>query len=118
MNVDNRSKPHENGPAAHFSVALFSAQFYSRGDTARILPLGSANCGHWTEQARTACKRRHRELRELIGVSAGHKPAVRTNLQPQFFPERLALLETFEELFENADHNRVDADAFRFSPLF
>jgi len=41
-----------------------------------------------------------------------------TNLQPQFFPERLAFLQVLEELFEDADHNRVDADAFGFGPLF
>jgi hypothetical protein len=43
---------------------------------------------------------------------------VRSNLQPQFFPESLAFLEALEELFEGADHNGVDADAFCFSPLF
>jgi len=31
-------------------------------------------------------------------VSARHKSAVSTNLQPQFFPERLAFLEALEEL--------------------
>ena len=41
-----------------------------------------------------------------------------TNLQPQLFPERLAFLQAIEELFEDADHYRVDADAFRFGPLF
>ena len=40
------------------------------------------------------------------------------NLQPQFFPERLALLEVPKELFEDADHNRIHADAFGFGPLF
>ena len=40
------------------------------------------------------------------------------NLQAQFFSQRLALLEALEELFEDADHNRVDADAFGFGPLF
>ena len=43
---------------------------------------------------------------------------MRANLQPQFFPECLALLEALEELFEDADHNRIDADAFVFGPLF
>ena len=43
---------------------------------------------------------------------------MRTNLQPQFFPERLAFLEALKELFENAHCNRIDADAFRFGPLF
>ena len=32
--------------------------------------------------------------------------------------QRLALLEALEELFEDADHNRVDADAFGFGPFF
>ena len=41
-----------------------------------------------------------------------------TNLQPQFFSERLALLEALEELFEDAHHNRVDADTFGFGPFF
>jgi hypothetical protein len=40
-----------------------------------------------------------------------------SKLELQFFPERLALLEAFEELFEDADDNRVYADAFRFGPL-
>ena len=40
------------------------------------------------------------------------------NLQPQLFAERLAFLEALEELFEDADYNRVDADAFGFGPLF
>src|ERR1017187_7329789 len=43
---------------------------------------------------------------------------MRTNLQPQFFPERLAFLEALKELFENAHCNRIDDDAFRFGPLF
>ena len=38
-------------------------------------------------------------------------------LKLQLFPERLALLEALEELFEDADHNRVDADASGFGPL-
>jgi len=42
---------------------------------------------------------------------------MRTNLQPQFFPERLALLESLEEFIENADNDGVDADAFRFGPF-
>jgi hypothetical protein len=42
---------------------------------------------------------------------------VRTNLQPQFFPQRLALLEALEELFEDADDDCVDADAFGFGPF-
>ena len=42
---------------------------------------------------------------------------MRPNLQPQFFAERLALLEALEELFEDADDNCVDADALRFGPL-
>ena len=55
--------------------------------------------------------------RENGRFSARHKSAVRTNLQPQFFPERLALLEALEELFEDADHDRIDADAFGFGPF-
>ncbi len=39
-------------------------------------------------------------------------------LKLQLFPERLALLEALEELFEDANHNRVDADAFGFGPIF
>ena len=56
--------------------------------------------------------------RERSYDSARHKTPVRTNLQPQFFPERLALLQALEELFEDAHHNRVDADAFGLGPLF
>ena len=56
--------------------------------------------------------------RENGRYSARHKSTVRTNLQPQFFSQRLALLEALEELSEHADHNRVDADAFGFGPLF
>ncbi len=55
--------------------------------------------------------------REISRASAWHKPAVSTNLQPQFFPERLAFLESLEELFEDADHNRINADAFGFGPI-
>ena len=43
---------------------------------------------------------------------------MRPNLQPQFFPERLAALEALEELVQDADDDCVDADAFRFGPLF
>ena len=50
-------------------------------------------------------------------VSARHKSAVRTNLQPQFFPERFAFFEALEELIENADNDSVYADPFRFSPF-
>jgi len=46
---------------------------------------------------------------------SGHKAAMRTNLQPQFFSERLALFEVLEEFIENADNDGIDADAFRFS---
>ena len=38
-------------------------------------------------------------------------------LKLQLFPERLALLEALEELFEDAHDNRVNADTFRFGPL-
>jgi hypothetical protein len=37
-------------------------------------------------------------------------------LKPQFFPERFALLEALEELFEDADDNRVDTDPLGFCP--
>jgi len=47
-----------------------------------------------------------------------HKSPMRTNLQSQFFSERLAFLEALEELFEDADHNRIHANAFGFGPLF
>ncbi len=40
-----------------------------------------------------------------------------TNLPSQLFPERLAFLEALEELFEDADHNRIHADAFGFGPF-
>jgi len=55
--------------------------------------------------------------REISRASAWHKPAVSTNLQPQFFPERLAFLEALEELIENADHNGVDTNALGFGPI-
>jgi len=42
---------------------------------------------------------------------------MRTNLQPQFFPECLAFLQALEEFVENADNDGVDANAFRFSPF-
>jgi hypothetical protein len=38
-------------------------------------------------------------------------------LKPKLFPEGLAPLEVLEEMFQNADDNCVDADAFLFSPL-
>ena len=43
---------------------------------------------------------------------------MRANLQAKFFSERFAFPEALEELFEDADHNRVDADAFGFGPIF
>ena len=46
-----------------------------------------------------------------------HKSAPRANLQPQFFPESLATLQTLEELFQNTHHNGIDADAFFFGPF-
>ena len=39
-------------------------------------------------------------------------------LQPQFFSQRLALLEAREELVEEADDDCVDTDAFGFGPVF
>ena len=57
------------------------------------------------------------KMRGVAAFSARHKSPVRTNLQPQFFPERLALLQSLEELIQNADNNGVDADAFRFGPF-
>ncbi len=41
-----------------------------------------------------------------------------TKLKPQFFLERLALLEAREELFEDTHNNRVDADPFGLCPFF
>ena len=43
---------------------------------------------------------------------------MRANLQAKFFSERFAFPEALEELFEDADHNRVDADSLRFGPIF
>jgi hypothetical protein len=43
---------------------------------------------------------------------------VRTSLQAQFLPKRFAAFEALEELFQDADHNRVDADAFGLGPIF
>jgi len=40
-----------------------------------------------------------------------------TKLKPQFFLERLALLEALEELFEDAHNNCVDADPFGLCPF-
>ena len=56
-------------------------------------------------------------VENLSHCSTGHKSPVRTNLQTQFFAERLAFLEALEELFEDADHNRIHADAFGFGPI-
>jgi hypothetical protein len=42
---------------------------------------------------------------------------MRANLRPQFFSQRLAPLEASEELFEDADNDGVDADAFGFGPF-
>ena len=41
-----------------------------------------------------------------------------TKLKPQFFLERLALLEAREELFEDTHNNRIDADPFGLCPFF
>jgi len=43
---------------------------------------------------------------------------VGAKLKPQFFSQRLALLEAREELVEEADDDGVDADAFGFGPVF
>ena len=43
---------------------------------------------------------------------------MRSELQPQFFTQRLALFEAREELIEKADDDGVDADAFGFRPVF
>jgi len=56
-------------------------------------------------------------IQESILISARHKSPVRTNLQSQFFPECLAFLHALEKFFEDADHNRIHADAFRFGPF-
>ena len=53
----------------------------------------------------------------LQHTSARHESPVGTNLQPQFFAKRLAFLEALEELFKDADHNRIHADAFGLGPL-
>jgi len=53
-----------------------------------------------------------------LSSSARHESPMHPNLQPEFFPERLAALEAIEELVEEADHNCIDADAYRFGPLF
>jgi len=49
-----------------------------------------------------------------IDFCPGHKPAVRANFQPLFFPERLVLLEALEELFEDTEDGGAQADAFGF----
>ena len=41
-----------------------------------------------------------------------------TNLPPQFFSQHLALHEALEEIFEDADDDRIHADTFGFGPLF
>jgi len=43
---------------------------------------------------------------------------VGAKLKPQFFSQRLALLEAREELVEEADDDCVDTDAFGFGPVF
>jgi len=43
---------------------------------------------------------------------------MRTKFQPQFFSQRLTLLEARKELIEEADDDCVDADAFGFRPVF
>ena len=55
---------------------------------------------------------------ELTEGSLRTEAPMSTKLKPQFFLKRLALLEALEEFFQHADHNRVDADAFGFGPLF
>ena len=50
-------------------------------------------------------------------ISARHKAAVGTNLQAEFFPERLALFEPLEELVEDTNDDCINADAFGFSPF-
>jgi hypothetical protein len=42
---------------------------------------------------------------------------VRTNLQSQFFSERLAFLQALEELFEHTDDAGIDAYAFGLGPF-
>jgi hypothetical protein len=41
----------------------------------------------------------------------------RTNLQTQFLSQSFALLQAFEELFEDAYDDSVHADSFLFSPF-
>ena len=43
---------------------------------------------------------------------------MRSEFQPQFFSQRLALLEAREELVEQADNDGIDTDAFGFRPVF
>jgi hypothetical protein len=57
---------------------------------------------------------RHLEFIESLLRSEGPMSA---KLKPQFFPERLALLEALEKLFEDADDNRVDTDPLGFCPF-
>ena len=52
-----------------------------------------------------------------MGFSTLQKSPMRANRQPQFFRECLAFLEALEELFEDADHYRIHADAFGFGPI-
>jgi hypothetical protein len=42
---------------------------------------------------------------------------MRANLQPQLFPEFLALIEAPDELFQDTHHNRAVADALDFGPF-
>ena len=46
-----------------------------------------------------------------------HKSASGSNLKPKLFPKCLALLEVFEEMIQNADHDCIDAHALLFSPV-
>jgi hypothetical protein len=47
-----------------------------------------------------------------------HKSPAATNLTPQLLSQHLVFLETLEEIFEEANDDGVDANAFGFGPLF
>lgn len=49
---------------------------------------------------------------------SGQKSPVGTQLKPQFFTQRLTLLEAREELVEEADNYGIYTDALSLSPVF
>ena len=54
---------------------------------------------------------------EFIESLVRSEAPMSAKLKPQFFPKRLAALEALEELFEDADDNRVDTDPLGFCPF-